>query len=84
MQFNLKTHENKREVVATLKARALDGSERTIEECRAFVRTREANGNWSEWTLTPPNQFWSDGIFCNRIGETEFVPLLTDEKLTLI
>ncbi|MES2633725.1 MAG: hypothetical protein V4669_12185 [Pseudomonadota bacterium] len=84
MDLNIKKRENKREVINTMKARALDGSERTIEECIAYVRTRTVGGEWSEWAVNPPNQFWSNGIFCNRLSDTEFQPLMTEEKLTLI
>ena len=75
-------HEHKREVVGRLKARAKDGSERWIEECIPFSRTRTDDGNWSEWT-EGPRQFWCDGVYCNRTSETEFVPLMTQDLLVL-
>ncbi|MES2785384.1 MAG: hypothetical protein V4684_07970 [Pseudomonadota bacterium] len=84
MDLNIKKRETRREVVGTMKARARDGSERTIEECIPYVRTRGVGGEWSEWTVNGPNQFWSGGIFCNRLSETEFEPIMTEEKLTLI
>jgi hypothetical protein len=83
MELNIKKRETRREVVGQLKARALDGSEKTIDECVPYVRTKGEDGNWSEW-VAGPNQFWCDGIFCNKVSETEFEPIMTDEKLTLV
>jgi hypothetical protein len=82
MDFNQR--ESRREIVDHLKARAKDGGERTIEEVKAFARVRGPDGNWGDWQEMPNHQFFCNGIFCNRISPTEFVPLMTEELLTLV
>lgn len=75
--------ESKKEVVGRMQARDQNGAERWIEEVIPYSRTKDEQGNWSEW-VQGPKQFWADKIFCNRTSETEFTPIMTDDVLTLV
>ena len=81
--MEIKKRETRKEVVGRMKARDQDGKERWIEEVIPFARTQQADGSWGEWQQSP-NQFWTENIFCNRTSDTEFVPIMTDDVLTLV
>jgi hypothetical protein len=75
--------ESKKEVVGRMQARDQNGAERWIEEVIPYSRTKDEQGNWSEW-VQGPKQFWEGNIICVRRSETEFEPVMTEDVLTLV
>ena len=63
-------------------ARDKSGRDCVVEEKSVAVRTQDASGAWSDWQ-PQANEFWYGSVICARLGDNEFVPVLTDELLTV-